>query len=47
MAQYLCQHAVILQLKHTHKHNLLKFPIFWKIFPAIKVKKSKKISYEK
>lgn len=41
MAPNLCQHSMILQLKHTHTHMNVRppiFPTFWKIFPAIKVK---------
>ena len=44
MAPWLCQHSVILQLKHRYTHaQPLIFPIFWKNFPTIKVKKKKTI----
>lgn len=40
MAEYLCQHSVALQLKHTdmHAHTGLIDPSFWENLPSIKLK---------
>lgn len=53
MAEYLCQHSMVLQLKHTYTHTythvctptLLIVPIFGKNFPAIKVKQKSFLNF--